>query len=488
MRFEVLGPVRALRAGTAIDLVPAKQRAVLAVLLLNAGHPVPVGRIVDVVWGDDPPENGPNVVQKYVAGLRRVLDPGRAPRTPGELIALTAGGYVLRTEATDLADFRAAVARATAERDPARLRQALARWHGPAFDGVSGAYFDAARDRLAEEHATAWERWAQYELDRGAYPALVPELVRLIAEFPLREGLRAQLMIALHRGGRQAEALAVFRDARRFLRDEFGVEPGERLQEAHRDVLRGAPAPAPVPPAQSAQPRPGGASPGEAPFRPADLPPPRRGPALLEIVVAAVLPIVLCGAGAWIYFVVAGVRRRDRRQFGVAAGYLALFLLMIVLLAVDPSPETSDNLSGAEWSGLLGIAGVAAAGAVHGALLAAHPGDTERRRELRARAYRLAMLDPERARRIGVGRPDLHRDFDDGGLVDVNHVPGHELARLPGISSAAAHRIVVDRTRRGPYQRAEDLVTRGLISPATLYRLGTRVICLPPGEPAARPP
>src|SRR3954451_24824980 len=86
LRFELLGTVRAIRGGAEVDLGPAKQRAVLAVLLLNAGRAVPASRIVDAVWGDEPPENGANVVQKYVAGLRRVLDPDRSPRTPGELI------------------------------------------------------------------------------------------------------------------------------------------------------------------------------------------------------------------------------------------------------------------------------------------------------------------------------------------------------------------------------------------------------------------
>ena len=86
LRFEVLGPLRAVRGDTELDLGPAKQRAVLAVLLLEAGRVVPTPRIVDAVWGDEPPENGANVVQKYVAGLRRVLDPDRSPRTPGALL------------------------------------------------------------------------------------------------------------------------------------------------------------------------------------------------------------------------------------------------------------------------------------------------------------------------------------------------------------------------------------------------------------------
>src|SRR4051794_28326016 len=123
LRFEILGEVRALRGGLPVDLGPAKQRAVLAVLLLQAGRPVPTHQIVDAVWGDEPPENGANVVQKYVAGLRRVLDPDRAPRTPGELLALTGGGYVLRTTngTVDADEFQSTLSRAAAESSAGRL-------------------------------------------------------------------------------------------------------------------------------------------------------------------------------------------------------------------------------------------------------------------------------------------------------------------------------------------------------------------------------
>ena len=112
LRFEILGDVRVLRNAEPVDLGPAKQRAVLAVLLLQPGRPVPTHQIVDAVWGDEPPENGANVVQKYVAGLRRVLDPDRAPRTPGELLALTGSGYVLRTAeaSVDADEFQTALA------------------------------------------------------------------------------------------------------------------------------------------------------------------------------------------------------------------------------------------------------------------------------------------------------------------------------------------------------------------------------------------
>src|SRR5690349_8911718 len=93
IRFEILGPLRALRGARELDLGPSKQRAVLALLLLNANKPTSIAQIVDAVWGDEPPENGPNVVQKYVGGLRRVMEPDRSPRAPGQLISRTDAGY-----------------------------------------------------------------------------------------------------------------------------------------------------------------------------------------------------------------------------------------------------------------------------------------------------------------------------------------------------------------------------------------------------------
>jgi DNA-binding SARP family transcriptional activator len=546
LRFEILGGVRALRGAEEVDLGPAKQRSVLAVLLLHAGRPVPIHQIVDAVWGDEPPENGANVVQKYVAGLRRVLEPDRSPRTPGELIALTDGGYVLRTEAgaLDAERFQAGLAQASAERKAGRLaeaadtlRQALALWQGEALAGLNGPVFDSARHRLTDARATAWEKWADIELARGNHTGLMPDLVRLVEQFPLREGLRAQLMIALHQGGRQAEALATFRDARAYFLDEFGVEPGERMQETHRRILRGeqfysepvdpwadsddipaqraspenphSPASAPVSPHSAVQQyvppdvtevvpdhRPaivapsypiGAAAWGLAPPAPPTYAPPGRRFPVGEVIMAAVLPIVLCSFGGWIYFVYAGIRRHERRQFLVALGYAVLFALAVVFATFNPSSPEDPELNPTEWIAFLLFATTAFGSAVHGAVLASHPGDSPRNRSLRDQARQFATFDPQRARSLGIGRPDLMRAFDDGGLVDVNHVPGHELARLPGISSTEAHGIVIDRLNRGPYGQPEDLVARGVLSRRTVHRLSSRLICLPVAQHGTPP-
>ncbi|MEU4219266.1 BTAD domain-containing putative transcriptional regulator [Actinoplanes sp. NPDC026623] len=537
LRFEILGAVRALRGEEPVDLGPAKQRAVLAVLLLEAGRPVPTHQMVDAVWGEEPPENGANVVQKYVAGLRRVLEPDRSPRTPGELIALTEGGYVLRADpgALDAERFQAGLARASAERRAGRLaeaaetlREAVGLWQGEALAGLAGPVFEAARNRLADARATAWEKWADIELARGNHTGLMPDLVRLVEQFPLREGLRAQLMIALYQGGRQAESLAVFRDARAYFLDEFGVEPGERMREAHQRILRGEPfysepvdpwgagndIPLPRRPGDDALPPASAASgslvapspyyvqlsvppdPTEfvlAPASPAYPPPspwgagppmypaPARRFPVGEVVAAALLPLIVCSFGSWIYFVYAGARRYDKRQFLVAVGCALLFVVAsVVFFEVDPSPVEGQEVSTAETVGLLMWVALAVASAVHGAVLASHPGDTPRSRNLRKQARQFALFDPVRARQLGIGRPDLLRAFDDGGLVDLNHVPGHELARLPKLSSEQAHRIVMDRLNRGPYARPEDLIARGVLPARTVSRLATRLICLPP--------
>ncbi|MBF9134356.1 winged helix-turn-helix domain-containing protein [Plantactinospora sp. S1510] len=250
MRFEILGPQRAWQDSQELDLGPGKQRAVLTVLLLHAGRPVPTTRIVDAVWAEDPPANGPNVVQKYVAGLRRVLEPDRSPRTPGQVLSLTDAGYLLRvgTDELDLLRFeqrtrRAQVARAEGRSAEAvdELRAALDLWRGDPLEGLVGSFFDSARHRLVDMRTAALETWAELELELGRHQELVGELGRLVARFPVRERLRYLLMLALYRAGRQAEALTSFREIRSLLRDEHGLEPGEQLQELHRRILRSDP-------------------------------------------------------------------------------------------------------------------------------------------------------------------------------------------------------------------------------------------------------
>uniref|UniRef100_UPI00157C0874 AfsR/SARP family transcriptional regulator n=1 Tax=Micromonospora maritima TaxID=986711 RepID=UPI00157C0874 len=250
LRFELLGPQRAWYADRPIDLGPAKQRAVLAVLLLAAGRPVPTGQIVEAVWPEEAPVNGPNVVQKHVAGLRRVLEPDRSPRTPARVLTLTDAGYLLRVapETVDAVRFERGVRHARQAQSAGRAAEALDEvtaalelWQGEPFTGFAGPWFDAARHRLVELRAVALETRTELELAAGRHGELVGRLVELVAEFPVRERLRLQLMLALYRSGRQAEALAAYRDFAASLREEYGIEPGEALQALHRRILRSDP-------------------------------------------------------------------------------------------------------------------------------------------------------------------------------------------------------------------------------------------------------
>ncbi|MFF5084323.1 BTAD domain-containing putative transcriptional regulator [Actinoplanes sp. NPDC000266] len=485
-----------LREGTPVDLGPAKQRAVLAVLLLHAGRPVPTHQIVDAVWGDDPPENGANVVQKYVAGLRRVLDPSRAPRTPGELLALTGSGYVLQITgrsrdasrdasldaSLDADEFMATVTAPSSS--PSDLRTALELWRGEALAGLTGPVFEAARARLAEARATAWERWAELSQDRD--PALIPELTRLIGEFPLREGLRAQLMIALYRSGRQAEALATFREARSYLLDEFGIEPGELLQETHRTILRGEPGPPAVPapeppPGPPAAPAPVPFSPAPAPAQPgpaAPLPFPGlsgTGPPIpyLEVVFAAGLPLVTLSLGSWIYFAVAAARHRDRRLLIPAAVYFLAVVVAVIAMGVDPTPIEEPE-SVAENIGILTFLVTIFASSVHGAVIATHSATRSREWYLREQFRLFAALDPARARHAGVGRAGVSRPYDDGGLIDINHVAVDDLVRHAKLPPAVAAGIVAGR----PFRRPDELVHRRLLTAKAFRKLEPRLIAL----------
>ncbi|WP_255608973.1 AfsR/SARP family transcriptional regulator [Micromonospora sp. PLK6-60] len=257
LRFAILGAQRAWYTDRQLDLGPGKQRAVLAVLVLSAGRPVSTGQIIEAVWPDEPPANGPNVVQKHIAGLRRLLEPDRSPRTPGQVLTLTDAGYRLgiALESVDAVRFEQGVHRARQWHAAGRTNEALAEvtaalelWQGEPFTGFTGPYFETARHRLIELRAVALETRAELGLAAGRHRELVGELVELVGEFPVRERLRHQLMLALYRSGRQAEALAAYRDFAQLLRDEYGIEPGETLQQLHGRILRSDPTLAPAAP------------------------------------------------------------------------------------------------------------------------------------------------------------------------------------------------------------------------------------------------
>ncbi|MBV9203982.1 MAG: tetratricopeptide repeat protein [Actinobacteria bacterium] len=281
LRFSVLGPLRVVRGETALDLGPIQQRVVLAVLSLQAGRPVGRQQMINAVWGEAPPRHAVNLVQRHVSGLRRVLEPGRPGHTPSGLLTWTDAGYLLTLPvgALDLDRYEDTVAGARTARAAGRLaeaaealRAALRLWRGPVCDGLYSPFLDAQRDRLAESRISVIEERIDLELATGDHADVIAELRDLVAEYPLRERLHGQLMLALYRAGRQADALAAFRDARRRLDEELGVEPAAPLQRLHQQILAADPqlaAPAADDLAADAGPMPGTRRP-----RPAQLPHP----------------------------------------------------------------------------------------------------------------------------------------------------------------------------------------------------------------------
>ncbi|QUF05504.1 AAA family ATPase [Actinosynnema pretiosum subsp. pretiosum] len=245
LRVALLGPVRAWLGETEVDVGAARRRAVFAVLAVRAGQTVARDELVDGVWGDAPPATAGASLYTYVSGLRRAFDPDRSHRAATGVIDSVGAGYALRLEpdGLDVHRFEAHRERAQelAAADPAgalrELDEALGLWRGDALSGVPGPFAEAQRSRLAELRLAAVERRAELALGLGRHADVVAELTALTADHPMREGLRALLMQALHRGGRQAEALEVFRDARDALVEQLGIEPGPALRHAHSQVL-----------------------------------------------------------------------------------------------------------------------------------------------------------------------------------------------------------------------------------------------------------
>ncbi len=230
IRFRVLGPVEP------VDLPGGKPRALFARLALEPGRVVPADALVDALW-QEPPASANKVVQVYVSQLRKTLG--------ADTIETRAPGYLLKAEPgeTDLGRFEQLAEEARGAREPARraelLREALELWRGPALAAFREEPFaDAAARRLAELRLLALEERIDAELELGEHAAAVPELEALVAEEPLRERPRAQLMLALYRSGRQAEALERYRAGRQLLVDELGIEPGPVLQGLERAILR----------------------------------------------------------------------------------------------------------------------------------------------------------------------------------------------------------------------------------------------------------
>ena len=229
MEFRILGPLEIFSDGQACAIAGAKERAILAYLLLHAGQVVAADRLIDELWGDEPPDAARNSLQVRVAALRRVLGRDR--------IVTGSGGYLIRIEPGEL-DLRR-FEELTSSGSRGDLDEALALWRGAPLPEFRDEHWAAAAiARLEELQLVALETRLDADLEMGRHAQLVGELEGLVAEHPLRERLRAQLMLALYRSGRQAEALEVYRVGRSALVDQLGIEPGPSLQELERSILR----------------------------------------------------------------------------------------------------------------------------------------------------------------------------------------------------------------------------------------------------------
>lgn len=226
----MLGPLEVRDDGRTIAIGRGKPRALLALLLLNAGRVVPVERLIDELWGEEPPATAVTALHVYVSRLRKALGE--------DAIRTQTPGYAIDEEPADLRAFErlSAEARGAAPEAAANLlRDALSLWRGAPLCDVD---LPVECARLEELRLGAQERLIEAELALGQGTDLVPELEALVAEHPVREPFRAQLMLALYRAGRQADALDAYRDARRTLVEELGIEPGGRLQQLEQAILR----------------------------------------------------------------------------------------------------------------------------------------------------------------------------------------------------------------------------------------------------------
>jgi DNA-binding SARP family transcriptional activator/streptogramin lyase len=240
VEFRILGPLEASSRGRPLELGAGKQRALLVLLLLRAGEVVSTDRLIDALWGERPPPSALNSVHIYVSQLRKALGNGRLEtHGRGYLLALEPEQLDLGRFERLLGDGRELLASGEADRAANVLRAALGLWRGPPLSDVAFEPFAQGEvARLEELRLAALEERIEADLALGRHAELVPELEGLVREHPLRERLRAQLMLALYRSGRQSEALDAYQQARRLLSTELGLEPGRTLRELEAATLR----------------------------------------------------------------------------------------------------------------------------------------------------------------------------------------------------------------------------------------------------------
>jgi predicted ATPase/DNA-binding SARP family transcriptional activator len=247
MEFRILGPLEVWDRDRSLPLGGAKQRALLAILLTHANQVVAADRLIDLIWPDEPPDTANHSLQVYVSQLRKVLEPEHQAGAPYSLLISRPPGYLARitTENLDLGRFQRLISEgkqsmAEGAHDVAstKFREALGLWRGPALaDFASHAFALSEIGRLSEMRLCALEDRIDAELALGRHADLVGEVEALVGEHPLRERLRGQMMLALYRSGRQAEASAVYQQTRELLVDQLGMEPGGDLQQLLKRIL-----------------------------------------------------------------------------------------------------------------------------------------------------------------------------------------------------------------------------------------------------------
>ncbi|MEU9782974.1 BTAD domain-containing putative transcriptional regulator [Streptomyces phaeochromogenes] len=241
MEFKLLGPVQAGSLDCEVIISGSKISTVLASLLLARERLVGSDRMSYLLWGAQPPATRSAQIYTYISRLRKSLSHDVQVERKGS-------GYLLRMKGSrlDVVEFeelcrtgQAELARGDYASSAESLRRALGLWRGPALTNVTSYLQDAERPRLDELRNAAHESRIEADLGLGRHRSLIPELTALVAEYPTREKLRSQLMIALYRCDRQSEAIDMFHAARRYLADELGVAPGDTLNNTYLAVLRG---------------------------------------------------------------------------------------------------------------------------------------------------------------------------------------------------------------------------------------------------------
>lgn len=248
LEFRVLGPLQVARDGRLLPLGGFKQRELLALLLLGRNRVVSRDLLVDVLWGERPPASAANSIQIYVSKLRRLLGDGGSAKAivtepPGYRLSIPPGELDADRFERLISEGSEALGSGEAERAETTFAHALTLWHGTPFaDFAAEPFAQAEIARLEQLRLRALEERIEAQSSLGRHAAVLAELPMLVDQYPLEERIRARLMVALYRSGRQADALAAYQDYRRLLADELGLEPSPDLREIERQILRQDPA------------------------------------------------------------------------------------------------------------------------------------------------------------------------------------------------------------------------------------------------------